>query len=198
MEVDLRNSGPSVRSRSIPLIKSVGDGVRWPLFLIADFFASASVRCRGGYCLFGQCFWRSDMAITQLLGWVAAPDPVASRPPGRTGVCRESRGAPSAPGLVSGFGFRSPNPPDRGRNPTYRAGSRREVWCERSSCYHHRQLAGAIWGISVQMFAENGTVNRKHKNAIGIIWKIHSLDCIVNCTTHNSFVLEDEGDNSSH
>jgi hypothetical protein len=63
-------------------------------------------------------------------------------------VCRESRGAPSAPGLVSGLGFRSPNRPDKGRNPTYHAGSRREVWCERPSCYLRRQLAGAIWGIS--------------------------------------------------
>ena len=39
--------------------------------------------------------------------------------------------------------------PDKGRKPTYRAGSRREVWCKRPSCYHRRQLAGAIWGISV-------------------------------------------------
>ncbi len=49
--------------------------------------------------------------------------PVASMSPDRTGVCRESRGAPSAPGLFSGLGFRSPNRPDKGRNPPYRAGS---------------------------------------------------------------------------
>ncbi len=36
-------------------------------------------------------------------------------------MCRESRGAPSAPGLFSGLGFRSPNRPDRGRDPPYRA-----------------------------------------------------------------------------
>ncbi len=54
-------------------------------------------------------------------------------------MCRESRGAPSAPGLVSGLGFRSPSRPDKGRNPTYRAGSRRKLWCERPSCYHRRQ-----------------------------------------------------------
>ncbi len=48
--------------------------------------------------------------------------------------------------LVDGLGW--PNRPDKGRNLTYRAGSRREVWCERLSCYHRRQLAGAIWGIS--------------------------------------------------
>ncbi len=30
---------------------------------------------------------------------------------------------------------------------THRADERREVWCERSSCYHRRQLAEAIWGI---------------------------------------------------
>ena len=37
-----------------------------------------------------------------------------------------------------------------GRLPatTYRAGSRRELWCERALCYHRRKLAGAIWGIS--------------------------------------------------
>ncbi len=71
-------------------------------------------------------------------------------------MCRESRGAPSAPGLVSGSGFRSPNRPDKGRNPTDRAGSRREVWCERPACYHRRQLAGAIWGISAKTSGNDG------------------------------------------
>ncbi len=71
---------------------------------------------------------------------MTALDPVASRSLDRTGVCRESRGAPSAPGLVSGLGLRSPNRPDKGRDPTDRAGSRRELWCERPSCCHRRQL----------------------------------------------------------
>ena len=82
---------------------------------------------------------------------MTALDPVASRSPDRTGVCHESRGAPSAPGLVIGSGFRSPNRPDKGRNPIYRAGSRLELWCERTWCYHRRQLEGTIWGISVQL-----------------------------------------------
>ena len=82
---------------------------------------------------------------------MTAPDPGPSRPPDRTGVCGESRGAPPAPGWVGGLGFRSPNRPDKGRNPTYRVGSRRGVWCERPSCYHRRQLAGAIWRISEEM-----------------------------------------------
>ncbi len=81
-------------------------------------------------------------------GAMTALDPVASSSPDRTAVCRESRGAPSAPGLVSGSGFRSPNRPNKGPKPTHRAGSRREVWCERPSCYHCRQRTGAIWGIS--------------------------------------------------
>jgi hypothetical protein len=75
--------------------------------------------------------------------------PVASMSPDRTGVCRESWGAPSVPGLFSELGFRSPNRPDKGRDLTDRAGSRRELWCERPSRSHRRQLGGAIWGISV-------------------------------------------------
>ena len=55
---------------------------------------------------------------------MTAVDPVASRSPDRTGVCRESRGTPSARELTIGQGFPSPNQPDKGRNPTYRAGSR--------------------------------------------------------------------------
>ena len=50
----------------------------------------------------------------------SALDPVTSRSADRTDVCRKSRGAPSAPGLVSGLAFRSPNRPDKGRNLTYR------------------------------------------------------------------------------
>ncbi len=61
-----------------------------------------------------------------------------------------SSGALTAHEMTIEQDFRSPNRPDKGRNPTYRAGSRREVWYERPSCYHRRQLAGAIWGISVE------------------------------------------------
>ncbi len=101
---------------------------------------------------------------------MTALDPVASRSPGRTGVRCPCQGAPSAPGLVSGLGFRSPNRPDKGRNPPYRAGSRREVWCERPSRSHRRQLGGAIWGISAKLgagisgVAPNGH-KRRHKEA---------------------------------
>ena len=62
----------------------------------------------------------------------------------------DRRRARLAPGLLSGSGSRSPNRPDQERNPTWRAGSPRQVWCERRSCYHRRQLAGAIWGLSAK------------------------------------------------
>ncbi len=96
-------------------------------------------------------------AATGLSTAMTALDPVASRSPDRTGVCRESRGALSAPGPVSGSGFRSPNRPDKGPNPTYRAGSRRKVWSERPSCYYRRQLRGAIWGISIYWGHDHGS-----------------------------------------
>ncbi len=71
----------------------------------------------------------------------------------KTSVSRNRSVLPScalaAREITMGPGFLSPNRPDKGRNPTYRAGSRQEVWCERPSCYHRRQLGGAIWGISV-------------------------------------------------
>jgi hypothetical protein len=73
--------------------------------------------------------------------------PIASRSPDRTGVRRPSRGAPSAREMTIGHGFRLPDQPDKGRNPSWHASSRRELWCQRPSCYHRRQLAGAIWEI---------------------------------------------------
>ena len=76
------------------------------------------------------------------------PYPVASRSPDRTGVRCPGQGLPSAREMTIGLDFPSPNRPDKGRNPTYRVGSHRKLWCERPSCYHHRQLAGAIWAIS--------------------------------------------------
>ena len=42
---------------------------------------------------------------------------------GTPGLYRESRGAPSAPGLFSGSGFRSPNQPDQERTAAYRDSS---------------------------------------------------------------------------
>ena len=35
-----------------------------------------------------------------------------------------------------------------------RAGPRGEVGCERPSCYHRRQVAGAIWGISAELMTD--------------------------------------------
>ncbi len=83
----------------------------------------------------------------------------ASSSPGRTGVWREGRAAPSAPGLVGGLGCASPNRPDKGPSPSWRAASPRAVWCERPSCYHGRQPGGAIRGISAKVtLAPSGSV----------------------------------------
>ena len=95
-------------------------------------------------------------------------------PPGshdRTAVCREGRGAPSAPGLVRGSGFRSPNRPGRGRNPTYRAGLRPEMWCERPSCNHRRQLAGGIRGIPANtIFYRGDIIDTQSAGSVVAFW----------------------------
>ncbi len=79
----------------------------------------------------GWSRFRSMLDCATVFGaWEDSSGKSRSRPSDRTGVCRENRGAPSAPGLVSGSGFRSPNRPDKGRNPTYRAGSRASCDCD--------------------------------------------------------------------
>ncbi len=81
---------------------------------------------------------------------MTALDPVASRPPDRTGVRCPGQGAPSARETTIGQGFPPPDQPDKGRTATYRAGSQRELWLRRPLCYRRRQLRGAIWGIPVR------------------------------------------------
>ncbi len=36
--------------------------------------------------------------------------------------------------------------------------TRRDLWCQRPSCYRHRQLAGAIWETSVKTAESVGDV----------------------------------------
>ncbi len=78
---------------------------------------------------------------------MTAPHPVASRSTDRTGcVLRSSKRALTFRNSHGGPGFSSPNRPDKGRNPTDRAGSRRDSRCERPLRTHCRRLGGAIWG----------------------------------------------------
>ena len=53
----------------------------------------------------------------------------------------------------------------KGRNPTDRAGSQRDLWCEGPSCYHRRQRAGAIWGISVKTIFSDNVPWQNHTDA---------------------------------
>ena len=90
-----------------------------------------------------------------------AADPVTSGLLDRTRqdqtgeVCAARRGTLSQREKVTGRAFDRQIGLIKGRNPTYRAGSRREVWCERPSCYHRRQPGGAIWGIPAKMFEDS-------------------------------------------
>ena len=49
--------------------------------------------------------------------------PIASRSPGRTGLCRAGRSAPSQCEMVTGPGFSSPNQPNQERTTVYRDSS---------------------------------------------------------------------------
>ena len=65
-----------------------------------------------------------------------------------------NRGWPSAPALVSGSDFRSPNQPDKGRNLTYRARATTRIVVQTLLCYHRERPRRAIWGIPVNALDE--------------------------------------------
>ena len=83
---------------------------------------------------------------------MTALDPVASRSPDRTGVCRESRGAPSERKMTIGHGFPSGNQPDEGADRDLPYQFRLAIARSRQLCHGRGQPGGAIWGIPAKRF----------------------------------------------